>query len=127
MVLLRPKMRPFLFNLPFKMRSKYLLFSALTAIVIGMVACEQDDPQVVFDPTPYALSFGAFPAPVLPADNLPTVAGVQLGRMLFYEKRLSRDNSQACASCHQQKDGFSDSKKLSIGVKGLEGRRQAMP
>ena len=109
------------------MKDKYLFISLLTTIIISLVACEQDDPQVVYDPTPYALSLGALPAPPLPADNLPTVAGVQLGRMLFYEKRLSRDNTQACASCHQQKDGFSDSKKFSVGVKGLEGRRQAMP
>ncbi|HEX5112068.1 MAG TPA: cytochrome c peroxidase [Saprospiraceae bacterium] len=93
-----------------------------------MVAgCEQDDPQLVQDTTPYPLNFGAFATPNLPADNIPTVTGVQLGRMLFYEKRLSKDNSQSCASCHKQVDGFSDERKFSIGVSGLEGRRQAMP
>jgi cytochrome c peroxidase len=106
---------------------KSLLLSVLTIISISMIACEQDDPQVVYDPTPYDLKFGAFPTPDLPADNIPTIAGVQLGRMLFYEKRLSKNNSQSCASCHKQSNGFSDERKLSIGVKGLEGRRQAMP
>ena len=99
----------------------------MAAVILFLSACEQDEPQVVYDPTPYALNFGAFPAPNLPADNMPTVTGVQLGRMLFYEKRLSKDNSQSCASCHKQMDGFSDDRKFSIGVKGLEGRRQAMP
>jgi cytochrome c peroxidase len=127
MVLLRPKMRQDLIRPIFMVHLKHLFISVLFGIIIGLVACEQEDPQTVYDQTPYVLSFGAFPPPQLPADNIPTVAGVQLGRMLFYEKRLSRDNSQACASCHQQKDGFSDSKKFSIGVRGLEGRRQAMP
>jgi cytochrome c peroxidase len=103
------------------------LISGLAAFVLGMVACEPPDPEVVFDPTPYALSFGMFPVPDLPEDNIPTVAGVQLGRMLFYDERLSRDNTQACVTCHRQKEVFSDSMKFSVGVKGLEGRRQAMP
>jgi cytochrome c peroxidase len=47
--------------------------------------------------------------------------------MLFYDKRLSKDGTQACASCHQQKDGFSDSRRFSIGVENLPGKRQAMP
>lgn len=96
-------------------------------MVIGFAACEKDDPQVAYDPTPYTLNYGAFPAPELPSDNIPTVTGVQLGRMLFYEKKLSADNTQSCASCHKQMDAFSDERKFSIGVKGLEGRRQAMP
>ena len=65
--------------------------------------------------------------PDLPADNALTVQGVELGRMLFYEKMLSRDGSQACADCHRQPDGFSDSTRFSIGVEGLPGLRQAMP
>lgn len=93
-----------------------------------LVACGPDEqPHVAFDPTPYALSFGPFPDPVLPADNLPTQAGVQLGRMLFYEKALSKNGSMACADCHQQKDMFSDIRQFSIGVEDLPGTRQAMP
>ncbi len=92
-------------------------------------ACEpfgQDEPVATYDPTPYALSIGDFPTPDLPADNKPTVAGVQLGRMLFYEKMLSKDGSQACADCHKQQDAFSDIRRFSIGVEQLPGKRQAM-
>ncbi|NUO02626.1 MAG: hypothetical protein HUU01_18625, partial [Saprospiraceae bacterium] len=68
-----------------------------------------------------------FSAEPLPADNLLTVAGVQLGRMLFYEPLLSKDGSQSCADCHKQEDGFSDIRRFSIGVEQLPGKRQAMP
>jgi cytochrome c peroxidase len=47
--------------------------------------------------------------------------------MLFYETMLSKDGTQACASCHRQPDGFSDSTRFSIGVEMLPGNRQAMP
>jgi cytochrome c peroxidase len=55
------------------------------------------------------------------------VQGVQLGRMLFYEKSLSKDGTQACANCHIQGDGFSDKNQFSIGVEKKLGTRQAMP
>lgn len=106
---------------------KFLL--GLVSLILTITACGTKDPVEIpatYDSTPYILSIGDFPAPELPADNLPTVAGVQLGRMLFYEKMLSQDGSQACADCHKQQDGFSDIRKLSIGVAGLPGHRQAM-
>lgn len=107
---------------------KYYIALFVFAII---VACnsEEDPPKepVVQDETPFALSYGNLPTPDLPTDNPLTVQGVELGRMLFYEKMLSADSSQSCASCHQQVDGFSDKRKFSIGVEMLPGRRQAMP
>ena len=44
-----------------------------------------------------------------------TDAGATLGRVLFYDKALSLNNSTACASCHLQHKGFADGKKLSTG------------
>lgn len=107
-----------------------LLFSLLTTLVL--VACGDDDGPVgelpVYDDTPYVLFYGSnLPAPQLPADNPLTEQKVLLGRMLFYETMLSKDGSQACASCHLQTDGFSDPNRFSIGVEGLPGKRQAMP
>ncbi len=106
---------------------KLLVFFFMTAAII-VIACNPDeDTQAVFDPTPYPLDIGEFPNPNLPVDNLLTKAGVQLGRMLFYEKLLSKDGTMACADCHQQKDMFSDIRQFSIGVEQLPGKRQAMP
>ena len=109
---------------------KPILLSLLLAGALFIVACEKDEApppvNVTYDDTPYAFEYGDLPAPDLPPDNPLTVQGVELGRMLFYETMLSRDGSQSCASCHRQEDGFSDTARLSIGVEGLPGLRQAM-
>ena len=57
-----------------------------------------------------------------PANNQITDAGATLGRVLFYDKRLSHSNGVACASCHRQQNGFSDPNQFSQGVAGLTGR-----
>jgi cytochrome c peroxidase len=67
------------------------------------------------------------PGPVADANNTPannalTDAGATLGRVLFYDKRLSHNNGVACASCHRQQNGFSDPNQFSQGVAGLTGR-----
>ncbi len=66
--------------------------------------------------------------PPLPVrdDNPLTEEGKQLGRMLFYEKKLSRTNTISCASCHLQENAFSDPNIVSFGVDSLTGNRQAM-
>lgn len=102
---------------------------AFFAVPILFAACDTKEPvetPAAYDPTPYILKIGDFPTPDLPTDNKLTVAGVQLGRMLFYEKMLSKDGSQACADCHKQEDAFSDIRRFSIGVEQLPGKRQAM-
>lgn len=66
------------------------------------------------------------PTPVVPADNPMSVAKVELGRYLFYDKRLSADGSMACASCHEQKRAFTDGKVVPTGVNGEPGFKNAM-
>lgn len=61
-----------------------------------------------------------------PLDNLPTDAGATLGRVLFYDKRLSINNSISCASCHQQEHGFSDPATRSTGFEGGLTARHSM-
>ena len=95
------------------------------------ISCSDDDKYTPietaeYDDTMYVLEYGELPAPDLPADNPLTEQGVLLGKMLFYEKSLSSDGSQNCATCHKQPEGFSDSDQFSIGVEGLPGKRQAM-
>ena len=58
-----------------------------------------------------------------PVDNAITNEGAELGRVLFYDKRLSHNNGTACASCHTQETGFSDPDQFSSGFEGgLTGR-----
>ncbi len=61
----------------------------------------------------------------LPSDNIPTKAQVELGRFLFYDKGLSKDQTVSCASCHQQSHGFADTAMVSLGVSGENGSRNA--
>lgn len=51
-----------------------------------------------------------------------TNAGATLGRVLFYDKRLSRNDTISCSSCHRQTSGFSDPNTASTGVAGTTGR-----
>lgn len=63
-----------------------------------------------------------------PRDNPITDAGAALGRVLFYDTRLSTNNTVACASCHHQKHAFSDpAGKFSKGYEGKFTDRNAMP
>ena len=61
-----------------------------------------------------------------PATNAITDAGATLGRVLFYDKRLSINNTTSCASCHQQARGFGDANKLSNGFAGGKTGRHSM-
>jgi cytochrome c peroxidase len=61
-----------------------------------------------------------------PRDNPVTDAGATLGRVLFYDTRLSASNTVACASCHQQKRAFSDVNRFSKGHEGKLTDRNAM-
>ena len=64
-------------------------------------------------------------AVVIPADNPLTKEKVELGRMLFFDKRLSQDNTIACANCHLAKFAFTDGKPVSTGIRGEKGGRSA--
>ncbi|MER3554812.1 MAG: methylamine utilization protein [Meiothermus sp.] len=67
-----------------------------------------------------------FPPMPIPDDNPMTAEKVELGRKLFYDKRLSSDNTLACASCHKQEFAFSDrGNAVSTGVGGRKGTRNA--
>lgn len=65
--------------------------------------------------------------PYITRDNTPqgneiTDQGAMLGRVLFYDPRLSRNDSVSCASCHQQEHAFSDTSLSSQGVAGQTAR-----
>ncbi len=66
-----------------------------------------------------------FPTPRVPADNPMNEAKVELGRFLFYDRRLSGNGTQACASCHHQDKAFTDGRALAIGSTGEMHPRSA--
>lgn len=62
----------------------------------------------------------------VPDDNATTKQGVYLGRLLFYETRLSANNAMSCGSCHMQSKAFTDGRALSPGVDSVLSTRNAM-
>ena len=75
---------------------------------------------------PFKMS-SRFPVPSLPLDNPIIEERVLLGQKLFHDKKLSRDHSISCASCHQVENAFADRRRLSVGVGGEKGVRNSMP
>lgn len=67
-----------------------------------------------------------FPEPFVPEDNPMSEIKFQLGRHLFYDKRLSGNGTMACASCHVQSLAFTDKRAKSIGSTGEKTDRGAM-
>ena len=61
-----------------------------------------------------------------PPDNPLTNPGATLGRVLFYDRQLSHNNSVSCASCHEQKRGFADPRRFSAGFEGQLTNRNSM-
>ena len=61
----------------------------------------------------------------VPEDNPITVENIELGRRLFNDRRLSRDGSIACSSCHDPNRAFAGSEPVAHGISGRRGRRNA--
>lgn len=93
-----------------------------------LFSCSESEPPIDQGPTPISLDKPDYfsDQQVMPSDNPLTEEGVRLGRMLFYEKKLSQDGTISCSSCHQQEKGFSDGLQFSPGVNGTLGSMNAM-
>jgi cytochrome c peroxidase len=61
-----------------------------------------------------------------PVNNPISNLGAELGRVLFYDQRLSHNNGTSCASCHKQENGFSDPAAKSTGFNGEQTGRHSM-
>jgi cytochrome c peroxidase len=98
--------------------------------MITFYSCVEDEndlSQIEYKPTEYKPKYpDYFPQLVSPNDNVLTEEGIALGRSLFFDKRLSKNNSMSCASCHEPKKGFTDGRASSPGVDGILGKRSSM-
>src|ERR1039458_3374690 len=104
---------------------------ALVAICHIFTGCKQKPAAA---PRPQARPLGTpiqiaaplrLPPVPIPADNPPTAETVALGRRLYYDTGLSVDNTVSCASCHAPQAGFGDGRRVSNGVRGQWGTRNA--
>lgn len=95
-------------------------------VILSQVGCKGDDPEnQISKPTPLKPAFPYYMASSYqePADNPSTKEGVELGKVLFFEKALSLDNSISCAGCHQPSKGFSNGEKVGTGINNARGKR----
>lgn len=104
---------------------------AISVAVTTLVLSCRRDPEVI---APETVSYefkvpDGFPQPVYNFENNTiTEAGFKLGRKLFYDPILSRDNTIACASCHQQASAFAHTEhRISHGIEDRLGTRNAPP
>ena len=79
-------------------------------------------PLSVTLPTGLAASASAV---YIPEDNPITKAKIELGRQLYFDKRLSSDNTVSCADCHHPDEGYSRHTQFGVGVDGQEGNRNS--
>lgn len=110
---------------------------SLTALLLLFVGCSGSKPAAeprvdakpaapIGTPIQIKAALGLPPVPV-PANNPPTRETVDLGRKLFFETKLSADNTISCASCHAPGNAFADPRQFSVGVGGKTGNRNAPP
>ncbi len=91
----------------------------LVFALVGLLGCGPVGAPWVWQLPP------GFPVPAVPDDNPMSIAKVELGRRLFYDQRLSLNQTQACASCHQQALAFADGRPTAVGSTGQAHRRNA--
>jgi cytochrome c peroxidase len=87
-----------------------------------VISCNEDD-KTRFDFG--SLVPSSFPLPIQNVDSIPSEAQFILGKKLFYDPILSRDNSISCASCHNPSLAFADTTAISKGIMGRVGERNS--
>ena len=83
-------------------------------IVLWLLLVIQCNPDQFFPAKCPDYSFSR-PVPAVFPDNCINTVKIQLGRFLFYEKKLSKNQTQSCSSCHVQKNGFAENRSRAIG------------
>lgn len=96
------------------------------------MSCSSKEEEPVYTPKPATLKIPEIfqqrlIAPLVPSNNPLTEEGISLGKKLFFDKSLSKNNTQSCASCHDPKNAFTDETRFSDGVDGKFGKRNSMP
>lgn len=112
---------------------------SMTAVVCLLCSCELDAEATGVVEAPVeeakgevkrestetlALPVGLQPVP-WPADNPYSARKAELGKLLYFDKRLSSDGTVSCASCHQVASGFADHTRVARGIEGRKGSRNS--
>lgn len=110
-----------------------LFLLLIMALIFGTQACQPDDTDdSPSKTTAYDYGFRDHFASIdssfdnTPPNNPTTVEGVELGRHLFYDNRLSKNDKISCASCHKQENAFTDPDQFSTGYLDEKTPRHSM-
>lgn len=92
-----------------------LAASAAAALTLGWAADSSKGPEIPLGLLPIQW----------PKDNPYSPEKAELGRLLYFDKRLSADNTISCATCHSPRFAYTDGAPVSTGIKGQRGGRSA--
>lgn len=95
-------------------------FSQTAPVLALLVSAVISTDAAVAEDVPLGLK----PLPI-PEDNPQTAEKIALGKQLYFDKRLSKDNTVSCASCHDPEKGYSNGERFATGVGGAKGGRSA--
>jgi cytochrome c peroxidase len=105
---------------------------SLCGVLLGAVACSRQSPAVAAPEWEAANPLAPLPQPPLGIDSRfadlpqpPTPERVRLGRWLFFDTRLSADRTISCATCHSPAQGFSETERVSTGIRNQKGTRKS--
>lgn len=96
-----------------------VLACALASFLGGLPLASQSPEEFTLPLPPGVL------APIVPDDNPLTAEKVSLGHKLYFDVRLSADDTVSCATCHDPTKGFADGKALATGIGGKTGARNS--
>lgn len=103
-------------------RSRNLLLAALVCVLALLVF----HGRLISQSPEYSLPVpaGVLP-PLVPDDNPLTLAKISLGQKLYFDARLSADDTVSCATCHHPAKGFADGQPVAVGIGGKKGARNS--
>jgi cytochrome c peroxidase len=109
---------------------KIAVFLLFTFLLMNCTSKEEEED--LYTPIPYNLKIPTLfadklIAPIIPTNNPLTEEGIALGKKLFFDKILSGNGTQSCATCHDPQKAFTDDRQFSDGIDGIFGNRNSMP
>ncbi len=99
--------------------------SIAIAVTLSAAACRREPPPSIEPTSPRLKVFGRLPEVMASEKNPVTEEKVRLGRMLYYDTRLSRSQTLSCNSCHKLEAYGVDNQPTSEGHKGQRGDRNS--
>ena len=98
-------------------RSRSLLTVLSLILAVSLLNCPRPEPEQPKEmAAPQWPELAGYEQMAIPADNPMTEAKVELGKQLFYDKRLSGDGNRSCYGCHLKEHGLTDGKPVAIGA-----------